>query len=175
MALSQIAFDFGMDGAAPQEPAKKKAVPKTKKLREIVEIDLNPPVKKSTRGRKSLQLADSGIDLIEIPEDEVLFSKLYYSIGDVAGMFKVNASLIRLWENEFEVLKPRKNRKGDRLFRPEDVKNLKLIYHLLRERKFSMQGAKDFIKKSKKVDEKFEMIENLKRLKGFLHELKAGL
>ncbi|NBO57861.1 MAG: MerR family transcriptional regulator [Chitinophagia bacterium] len=62
---------------------------------------------------------------INIPEDDELYSKLYYPIGDVAKMFNVNISLIRFWENEFDILKPRKNRKGDRLFRPEDVKNLK--------------------------------------------------
>ena len=90
-------------------------------------------------------------------------------------MFKVNQSLIRFWENEFDVLKPKKNGKGDRLFRPEDVKNLKLIYTLLRERKYTLEGAKDFIKKNKKVDEKFELIEHLKKLKSFLLELKATL
>jgi DNA-binding transcriptional MerR regulator len=131
--------------------------------------------KKSTRGRISLKDAEAGADLIEIPEDEILFQKLYYSIGTVADMFKVNQSLIRFWENEFDILKPRKNGKGDRLFRPEDVKNLKLIYNLLRERKYTIEGAKDFLKNSKKADEKFAMIESLKKIKSFLLELKAGL
>ena len=117
----------------------------------------------------------AGVDMIEVPEDEILYQKMYYSIGKVAEMFKVNQSLIRLWENEFDVLKPKKNAKGDRLFRPEDIKNLKLIYHLLRERKYTIEGAKDFLKKNKKADEKFAMIESLKRLKGFLNELKANL
>jgi len=93
----------------------------------------------------------------------------------VADMFKVNQSLLRFWENEFDILKPRKNGKGDRLFRPEDVKNIKLIYHLLRERKYTMEGAKDFLKKNKKAEENFAMIESLKQLKGFLNELKANL
>ena len=87
----------------------------------------------------------------------------------------VNQSLIRYWENEFDILKPRKNGKGDRLFRPEDIKNLKLIYHLLRERKYTLEGAKDFLKQNKRADEKFVLIESLKKLKGFLHELKADL
>ena len=100
---------------------------------------------------------------------------MYYPIGDVATMFKVNASLIRFWENEFEVLKPKKNGKGDRLFRPEDVKNLKLIYHLLRERKYTIEGARDFIKKNKKVNEKFELINSLEKLKTFLLEIKSSL
>jgi DNA-binding transcriptional MerR regulator len=90
-------------------------------------------------------------------------------------MFKVNHSLIRFWENEFDILKPKKNGKGDRLFRPEDIKNLKIIYSLLRERKFTIDGAKEFLKKSKNADKKHEMITQLKNLKSFLHELKTGL
>ncbi|HEY6435382.1 MAG TPA: MerR family transcriptional regulator, partial [Ignavibacteriaceae bacterium] len=130
---------------------------------------------KSPRGRKSLKEMSAGVDLLEIPDDEILFQKMYYSIGKVAAMFKVNQSLIRLWENEFDVLKPKKNGKGDRLFRPEDIKNIQLIYHLMRERKYTMEGAKEFIKNNKKADEKFTMIESLKKLKGFLHELKANI
>ncbi|HMZ99869.1 MAG TPA: MerR family transcriptional regulator, partial [Ferruginibacter sp.] len=131
--------------------------------------------KKTTRGRMRLKEMDAGADLIEIPEDEILFQKSYYTIGTVAEMFKVNQSLIRLWENEFDILKPRKNGKGDRLFRPEDVKNLKLIFHLLRERKYTMEGAREFLKQNKRAEEKFALIESLKKLKGFLQELKAGL
>jgi DNA-binding transcriptional MerR regulator len=131
--------------------------------------------KKSTRGRMKISEMSATVDLIDIPEDEVLFSKRYYSIGLVSEMFKVNHSLIRFWENEFDILKPKKNGKGDRLFRPEDVKNLKLIYHLLRERKYTIEGAKEFLKKSKSAEKKFEMIETLKSLKSFLHEIKAGL
>ena len=123
----------------------------------------------------SIKDMEATVDLIDVPADEELFTKSYYTIGKVATMFKVNQSLIRFWENEFDVLKPKKNGKGDRLFRPEDVKNLKLIYTLLRERKYTLEGAKDFIKKNKKVDEKFEMIEHLKKLKSFLLELKATL
>lgn len=151
---------------------------------EPVEIDFTPifekknekvEKKKSTRGRMKISEMSATVDLIDIPEDEVLFSKRYYSIGLVSDMFKVNHSLIRFWENEFDILKPKKNGKGDRLFRPEDVKNLKLIYHLLRERKYTIEGAKEFLKKSKSAEKKFEMIETLKSLKSFLHEIKAGL
>lgn len=123
----------------------------------------------------SLKEADTGVDLIEVPEDEVLFQKKYYAIGVVSDMFKVNQSLIRFWENEFDILKPRKNGKGDRLFRPEDIKNLKLIYHLLRERKYTMEGAKEYLKQNKKAEEKFALIESLQKLKGFLNQLKADL
>lgn len=151
---------------------------------EPIEIDFTPifekkkekvEKKKSTRGRMKISDMSATIDLIDIPEDEILFSKRYYSIGLVSEMFKVNHSLIRFWENEFDILKPKKNGKGDRLFRPEDVKNLKLIYHLLRERKYTIEGAKEFLKKSKSAEKKFEMIETLKSLKSFLHEIKAGL
>ncbi|MDQ6756664.1 MAG: MerR family transcriptional regulator [Bacteroidota bacterium] len=90
-------------------------------------------------------------------------------------MFKENASLIRYWENEFDILKPKKNSKGDRFFRPEDVKNLKLIHHLLRQRKYTIEGAKEFLKNNKTAAQRFEMIQSLKQLKSFLLELKASL
>ena len=133
---------------APKEPF-------PNKMHSIQKAIKNTPEKvKSTRGRKSVKEMSEGVALIEVPEDETLFQKMYYSIGKVADMFKVNQSLIRLWENEFDVLKPKKNGKGDRLFRPADIKNIQLIYHLMRERKYTMEGAKDFIKNNKKASEK---------------------
>jgi len=114
-------------------------------------------------------------DLLQIPEDDILFKKQYYAIGEVAGMFRENQSLIRYWETEFDILKPRKNRKGDRFFRPVDVKNLVMIYDLLRRRKFTIEGAKDFLKNNKKAEEKFGMIQSLEKIKSFLLELKASL
>ncbi|MDE3211603.1 MAG: MerR family transcriptional regulator [Bacteroidota bacterium] len=114
-------------------------------------------------------------DLIEVPEDELLFQKQYYAIGEVAAMFRENTSLIRYWEKEFAILKPRKNRKGDRFFRPEDIKNLKMIYHLLRERKYTIEGAKDFIRDHKKAQERHVMQESLQKIKSFLIELKNNL
>lgn len=132
--------------------------------------------KESKRGRKSYQEMDAAIVHVEIPPDDLLFQKQYYAIGDVADWFKVNTSLIRFWENEFAILKPRKNKKGDRLFRPEDVKNLELIYHLLRERKFSIEGAKQYLAENhSKAMEDLKTIQSLSRLKFFLLELKAGL
>jgi DNA-binding transcriptional MerR regulator len=130
---------------------------------------------KSTRGRKSIKQVEAEADLIEIPEDEVLFQKQYYSMGEVAEMFRVNHSLLRFWENEFDIIQPRKNRKGDRYFRPVDIKNLHLIYHLLRQRKYTIEGAKDFLKKSKNAEEKFATIRKLQQVKEFLLELKATL
>ena len=169
MELSQITFDF-IEPVPEKEEAKKIKNKKIISQKREVEVKV-----KSTRGRKSLKEMSEGVDLVDVPEDEVLYQKMYYSIGKVAEMFKVNQSLIRLWENEFDILKPKKNGKGDRLFRPEDIKNIQLIYHLTRERKYTMQGAKEFIKNSKTADEKFTVIESLKRLKGFLYELKANL
>jgi DNA-binding transcriptional MerR regulator len=129
----------------------------------------------STRGRRSLKEFGMEADLISVPEDAVLFQKQYYSIGEVAGWFRVNQSLLRYWESEFDILQPRKNRKGDRFFRPVDVKNLQLIYDLLRRRKFTIEGAKDYLKNTKKSDEKFAMIQSLDKIKSFLNELKANL
>lgn len=163
---------------APEKKAiakKKKAVPPPP----VVPAPVIPaPVaekKKSTRGRKSIRELSETVDRVEIPEDDILYQKMYYSIGEVAGWFKVNPSLLRLWENEFDVLKPKKNGKGDRLFRPEDVKNIQLIYLLTREKKYTLEGAKDFFKNNKKAQEKFASIEALKKLRGFLLELKANL
>jgi DNA-binding transcriptional MerR regulator len=90
-------------------------------------------------------------------------------------MFGVNTSLIRFWENEFDILEPRKNRKGDRFFKPSDVKNLQLIHDLLRRRKFTIEGAKDYLKKNKQADERYGMIQSLQRIRSFLLELKAHL
>lgn len=131
--------------------------------------------RKSTRGRLSLKEIHLNADLIQIPPDEILYQKQYYSIGEVAKWFGVNQSLIRYWETEFDILEPRKNRKGDRFFRPIDVKNLVLIHDLLRRRKFTIEGAKDFLKKNKKAEEKFAMIQSLEKIKAFLNELKASL
>lgn len=128
------------------------------------------------RGRKSFKEIDAEVDLIEIPEDEILFQKQYYAISEVAKWFRVNTSLLRFWENEFDVLKPRKNRKGDRLFRPEDVKNLQLIYQLLRQRKYTIDGAKEYIKTNKKkADIQLQLTNTLQKFKSFLLDLKANL
>ncbi len=161
---------FAFDEPAKQAPVKKPvAKKKTVALAPVVEKI------KSTRGRKSIKELSETVGQVEVPEDEILYQKMYYSIGEVATWFKVNPSLLRLWENEFDVLKPKKNGKGDRLFRPEDVKNIQLIHHLTREKKYTLEGAKDFIKNNKKSEEKFAAIDSLKKLKGFLQELKAGL
>lgn len=129
----------------------------------------------SKRGRKSLKQVAAEADLIDIPADEVLFSKQYYTMGEVSEMFRVNQSLLRFWETEFDILQPRKNKKGDRYFRPIDIKNLHLIYHLLRQKKYTIEGAKEFLKKNKKAEERFEVIRRLQEIKAFLLEWKAQL
>lgn len=107
---------------------------------------------------------------IELPE------KRYYGIGEVAKAFNVNTSLIRFWEKEFDVLKPKKNAKGNRKFTPEDIKNLKFIYHLVKERGFTLDGAKTHLKEGKKQSlDKFEIIEKLENVKAQLSKIKAQL
>jgi len=107
---------------------------------------------------------------IELPE------KLYYSIGEVAKAFEVNTSLIRFWDKEFDILKPKKNAKGNRMFTPEDIKNLKLIYHLVKERGFTLDGAKIHLKENQqKTMDKFEIISKLKAIKAELVTLKNEL
>ena len=131
--------------------------------------------KKKGRGRKSQKEMAASVHYVNVPDDEELFSRQYYSIGIVAEMFSENISLIRFWENEFNILKPKKNGKGNRLFRPEDIKNLKVIHHLLREQKYTLEGAKDFMKRNKKQELTFNIIEELKGVKALLGELKASL
>ena len=102
--------------------------------------------------------------------------KLYYSIGELAVAFNVNTSLIRFWDNEFDVLKPKKNAKGNRMFTPEDVKNLKLIYYLVKERGFTLEGAKIHLKDNKqKISDKFEIVTKLENIKRQLLDIKNEL
>jgi len=175
--LTQIFFDFNAN-AEKEISSGETAVLEMPKLQEHPKPTIPAIVTKkpgSTRGRRSLKDIDINADLIQVPDDEILFQKQYYSIGEVAIMFRENQSLIRYWETEFDILQPRKNRKGDRFFRPVDVKNLVLIYDLLRRRKFTIEGAKDYLKKNKKAEEKFAMVQSLEKIKSFLLELKANL
>lgn len=102
--------------------------------------------------------------------------KLYYGIGEVSKAFGVNASLIRFWEKEFDVLQPKKNAKGNRKFTPQDIKNLELIYHLVKERGFTLEGAKTHLKEGKKETlSNFDIIRKLENVKAQLIELKKNL
>jgi len=107
---------------------------------------------------------------INLPE------RLYYNIGEVATAFGVNTSLIRFWEKEFDVLKPKKNAKGNRKFTPQDIKNLELIYHLVKERGFTLDGAKIHLKENKqKTLDQFEIIRKLESVKAELLKIKEQL
>lgn len=142
------------------------------KIPETTVKEASPPVSLVEDPNPSVETKSSAVN---IPEDQELNSKLYYPIGEVAHMFNVNISLIRYWEKEFDILKPKKNRKGDRFFRPDDIRHLKMIYFLLKEKKYTIEGAKIFLKKGMKVGAQFETIEVLKHIKSMLLELKAGL
>lgn len=108
---------------------------------------------------------------IELSKD-----KLYFSIGELAEAFGVNASLIRFWDKEFDILKPKKNAKGNRMFTQEDVKNLQLIYHLVKERGFTLEGAKTHLKEGqKKTLDKFEIIAKLETIKMQLQQIKEEM
>ncbi|NND61610.1 MAG: MerR family transcriptional regulator [Flavobacteriaceae bacterium] len=107
---------------------------------------------------------------VELPE------KRYYSIGEVAAAFDVNTSLIRFWEKEFDVIQPKKNAKGNRKFTPQDIKNLELIYHLVKERGFTLDGARTHLKENKhKTLDNFEIIRKLETVKSELLKIKDNL
>ena len=102
--------------------------------------------------------------------------KRYYNIGEVAKAFDVNTSLIRFWEKEFDVLQPKKNAKGNRKFTPEDIKNLELIYHLVKERGFTLEGAKTHLKENKqKTLDTFDLIRKIESIKTVLLKIKNNL
>ncbi|HCN12560.1 MAG TPA: MerR family transcriptional regulator [Kaistella sp.] len=101
--------------------------------------------------------------------------KLYYSIGEVAKAFNVNASLIRYWEQEFPIIKPKKNKKGNRYFTPEDIKNLKIIYHLVKEKGYTLDGARIALTTNSKISETITMIDRLEFVKAELQKLKESL
>ncbi|MFO7744471.1 MAG: MerR family transcriptional regulator [Psychroflexus sp.] len=105
-----------------------------------------------------------------------LGDKLYYSIGEVAKAFDVNASLIRFWEKEFDEIQPKKNAKGNRKFSQDDLKTIELIYHLVKERGFTLEGAKTHLREDKKETlSKFELISKLKAIKSELISIKNQL
>lgn len=103
-------------------------------------------------------------------------SKLYYAIGEVARMFEVNTSLIRFWEKEFDIIKPKKNKKGNRLFTKQDVDNFHIIFHLVKERGYTLDGAKKKLKDNKDdTIQNVEIVKSLQKIKGFLIDLKEEL
>jgi DNA-binding transcriptional MerR regulator len=106
---------------------------------------------------------------IELPE------KLYFSMGEVTKAFQVNASLVRFWEKEFDVLHPKKNSRGNRKFSKADIENLKTIYHLVKEKGFTLDGARDYMKSHKNELNTFEIISKLEYVKAELQKIKAQL
>lgn len=105
---------------------------------------------------------------IELPE------KLYYSIGEVAKAFNVNTSLIRFWEKEFDVISPKKNKKGNRYFTPQDIKNLKLIYHLVKERGYTLEGAKAALNEKEDMKDEVELLARMEFIRAELVKLKES-
>jgi len=98
--------------------------------------------------------------------------KLYYSIGEVAEMFEVSRSLLRYWENEFSFLTPRKNRKGDRLFTKENIQQIQIIYNLVKERGFTLEGAKQELRKEKgTLSEQVDLVDRIKSIHSRLKDL----
>lgn len=111
-----------------------------------------------------------------MPYKDKPIEKLYYSIGEVADMFEVNVSLLRFWEKEFDILKPKKNKKGNRMFTVKDLDNLKIIYHLVKERGFTLDGAKKKLKDNKgDTINNIEIVNRLKEIRQFLVELREEL
>ncbi|MEK6615248.1 MAG: MerR family transcriptional regulator [Bacteroidota bacterium] len=111
-----------------------------------------------------------------MPYKEKEPERIYHTIGEVAKMFKVNTSFIRFWEKEFDILKPKKNKKGNRLFTKQDLDNLHVIFHLVKERGFTLEGAKQKLKQNKdEVVNSVEMVKSLKKIKEFLVEMKNSL
>lgn len=111
-----------------------------------------------------------------MPYKEKKVEKLYYSIGEVAGMLDVPVSTVRFWENEFDILKPMKNKKGNRLFTPADVRNIRIIHHLLKEEGMTLNGVKKKLsEKWNETDYKFEINESLRKIKSMIQEIKDSI
>jgi DNA-binding transcriptional MerR regulator len=111
-----------------------------------------------------------------MPYIERQVEKLYYSIGEVAKMFDVNTSLIRFWEKEFDIIKPKKNKKGNRFFTKQDIDNLHIIYHLVKEKGMTLSGVKKKLKENKEdTVNNFEVIKSLNEIRTLLLEIKQNL
>jgi len=111
-----------------------------------------------------------------VPYKEKEIEKVFYSIGEVAVMFNVNTSLIRFWEKEFDIIKPKKNKKGNRLFTKTDIDNFHIIYHLVKEKGMTLKGAKKKLKENKNnVEGDFEIVSSLKNIRKMLVEIRDSL
>ncbi|PRZ00529.1 MerR family transcriptional regulator [Marinilabilia salmonicolor] len=111
-----------------------------------------------------------------MPYKEPKIEKLYYSIGEVASIFDVNTSLIRFWEKEFDIIKPHKNKKGNRLFTQKDIDNFHLIFHLVKERGMTLKGAQKKLKENKEgTENNFEVVKRLKDIRALLVDIKDNI
>ena len=111
-----------------------------------------------------------------MPYKEKKVEKLYYAIGEVAEMLNVPVSTVRFWENEFDILKPSKNKKGNRLFTSNDIKNLKIIHHLVKEKGMTLAGAKKQLSaKWEETDYKYEVTQTLQNIKSMLVDLRDNI
>jgi DNA-binding transcriptional MerR regulator len=111
-----------------------------------------------------------------VPYKEREIEKKYYSIGEVAEIFKVATSLIRYWEGEFDIIKPKKDKKGNRRFTKDDIEKIRLIFHLVKEKGYTLQGAQEIIRKDQHLAaDKASMVNQLLQIKGFLSEIKDNL
>jgi DNA-binding transcriptional MerR regulator len=111
-----------------------------------------------------------------MPYKEREVNKMYYTMGEVAILFDVNQSLIRFYEKEFDILQPKKNKKGNRYFTPEDIENLKLIFHLIKDKGYTLSGAKEYLKDNKNASkDTLRVVSSLENLKKFLLEVSEQL
>ena len=111
-----------------------------------------------------------------MPYKEMKVEKLYYSIGEVSEMFDVNTSLIRFWEKEFDIIKPKKNKKGNRLFTQKDIDNFHIIYHLVKELGMTLKGAKKKMRENKDdTEHNFEIVKSLENIKEMLIDVRESL
>ena len=106
---------------------------------------------------------------------EIQIEKLYFTITEVAAQFSIAASVLRYWESEFIIIQPKKSKKGDRLYTKEDIENIKLIYFLLREKGFTIEGAKKHLKENKNAHQQFELTQSLQNMRKLLLDLKESL
>ncbi len=110
--------------------------------------------------------------MIDISE----LQKLYYTIGEVAEMFSVNTSLVRYWEKEFDIIKPHRNKKGNRLFTPEDIANIDIIYHLVKQRGMTIAGAKKKLSENREnTINNIEVVKRLEGMKKLLQEISSDI
>lgn len=119
-----------------------------------------------------LEIVHQTLNNLKIEQD---LTKLYYSIGEVADMFGVSNSLIRYWESEFNVLKPSKNKKGDRRFMVKDIRTLEKIYTLVKERGFTLDGAKKELKKKPSTTTNSAIVQRLVQTRNKLETILKDL